>query len=475
MSLTQRMSLTKQVIVIGAGLTGLTTAFWLRRAGIDVCVLETANRVGGQIHSYRYDGFVYESGPNTGAISHPEVVELFEALAPDCTLITAREAAKARWIWKGNRFHALPSGLLTGLTTSLFSWRDKLCLLGEPFRRRGTDPNETVGALTVRRLGRTFLRNAVDPFLSGVYAGDPMRLVTRFALPKLYALEQEYGSFLRGAVKKARQPKTERERLATKQVFSAQGGMESLVHTLAERVGRDRIVLNAQQVVLQPPTTAGNLWSVTFEQEGQLITMKAPQVITTCPAYALPSLLPFVEETKMQAVSSLYYAPIIQVAVCLNDTAEKAFAAFGGLVPSAEAQPVLGILFPSSCFEGRAPQGGAVFSVFIGGVRHAEMLDSSDEEMAEIIDDVLHRMLRLPAEVKPAHLGIFRHPRAIPQYEASSEQRLAAVETLETAYPGLTLAGNLRDGIGMADRIRQGATVARHVASACLESYAGGV
>lgn len=468
MSLSPSDSSTRQVLIVGAGLTGLTTAFRLKCAGIDVGILETADRVGGQIHSFHRDGFIYESGPNTGALSHPEVAELFDALAPACPLVTARPEAKSRWIWKGDRFHALPSSLLAGLTTPLFSPVDKLRLLGEPFRRRGTDPDETVGALTVRRLGRSFLRNAVDPFLSGVYAGDPMRLVTRFALPRLYALEQTYGSFIRGALKKARQPKTERERRATKQVFAAEGGMERLIEALADRVGRDRIVLEAKHSRLRPPTTPEGLWRIDFEHAGRLGTITAQHVVTTCPAYALPELLPFADVEAVQAIASLTYAPIVQAAVCLDDTAGRDFAAFGGLVPSAETQPVLGILFPSSCFVGRAPQGGAVFSVFMGGVHHPELLDLGDEAVADIIDDVLHRMLRLPAEVKPVRLDIFRHRRAIPQYEASTERRLAAVAALEAAHPGLTLAGNLRDGIGMADRIRQGTAVAQGLVEALV-------
>ena len=281
-------------------------------------------------------------------------------------------------------------------------------------------------------------------------------------------MEQTYGSFIRGALKKARQPKTERERRATKQVFAAEGGMERLIEALADRVGRDRIVLEAKHPRLTPPTTPEGLWRIDFEHAGRPATITAQHVVTTCPAYALPELLPFADVEAVQAIASLTYAPIVQAAVCLDDTAGRDFAAFGGLVPSAEAQPVLGILFPSSCFAGRAPQGGAVFSVFMGGVHHPELLDLGDEAVADIVDDVLHRMLRLPAEVKPVRLDIFRHRRAIPQYEASTERRLAAVAALEAAHPGLTLAGNLRDGIGMADRIRQGTAVAQRLVEALI-------
>ena len=196
------------ILIIGAGLTGLTTGFWLTRAGKDIHILEKADRVGGQIHTFREKDFVYESGPNTGVVSYPEVAELFEALSPACALETAREESKRRLIWKGNRFRALPSGLFSAVTTPLFTLGDKFRILGEPFRAKGNNPDESVGELAARRLGKSFLHYAVDPFLSGVYAGDPMKLVTRYALPKLYNLEQQYGSFIRGTIAKAKQPKT---------------------------------------------------------------------------------------------------------------------------------------------------------------------------------------------------------------------------------------------------------------------------
>lgn len=96
------------ILIIGAGLTGLTTGFWLTRAGKDIHILEKEDRVGGQIHTFREKDFVYESGPNTGVVSYPEVAELFEALSPACALETAREESKRRLIWKGNRFRARP-------------------------------------------------------------------------------------------------------------------------------------------------------------------------------------------------------------------------------------------------------------------------------------------------------------------------------------------------------------------------------
>ena len=426
----------EKIVIIGAGLTGLTAAFHLTRRGKEVHVLEKQNRV---------DGFTFESGPNTGVVSYPEVAELFQALSPACKLETAHEEAKRRLIWKGDKFRPLPSGLFSAVTTPLFTLGDKLRIMGEPFRPKGNDPDESVGCLATRRLGKS---------------GDPMKLVTRYALPKLYNLEQQYGSFVRGTIAKAKLPKTERDRLATKQVFSAAGGLENLTNAMASAIGPENITLSAANITILPD---GEQWSIHYMTSDGEKTIHANKVITTTGAYSLPELLPFVPEKEMELISNLQYAPVIQATVGFHNTGKLRFNAFGGLVPSCEKKDVLGILFPAACFDGRAPEGGAVFSFFIGGVKHAEMVTWPEEELKELILHELHAMLKFPAEVQPDLIRIFRHTHAIPQYEQSSGLRFSTIEKLEKRYPGLIIAGNLKGGIGMADRIRQATEVANNL------------
>ena len=443
----------RDIVVIGAGLTGLSTAFDLKKKGRDVVVLEKQNRIGGQIHTHTEDGFTFESGPNTGVVGFPEVAELFQNLEGRCQLETARDSSKCRLIWKGSRFHALPSSLPGAVFTPLFTLKDKFRILGEPWRKKGTDPDEPVGALACRRLGRSFYEYAVDPFVSGVYAGDPMKLTTRYALPKLYNLEANYGSFVRGAIAKAKEPKTDRDRLATKKVFSAVGGLQKLVDALAQNLD---IVTGATGIRVEP--AEDNTWRVLYNDGKDEI--RCNHVITTVGAYALPELLPFVSQELMAPISSLHYAPVIQVCVGIKNTGGIDYPAFGGLVPSKEQQQVLGILFPSACFVKRAPEGGALYSYFLGGVRHADYLQKTDDEIRQLVVEAFHRMLKYPEDVKPDMIRIFRHERAIPQYGADSGKRFEAVKTIQQQYPGLIIAGNLRDGIGMGNRIQQAAAIA---------------
>ena len=157
----------------------------------------------------------------------------------------------------------------------------------------------------------------------------------------------------------------------------------------------------------------------------------------------------------MASISNLTYAPVIQASVGFKNTGTLRFNAFGGLVPSKEKKKILGILFPSACFEGRAPEEGALFSFFMGGMKHQDLLQKNDEELINLIREELHLMLGFQKEIEPDLLKIFRHHRAIPQYELNSGKRFETIEKLEKQYPGLHIAGNLKGGIGMADRIRQ--------------------
>jgi protoporphyrinogen/coproporphyrinogen III oxidase len=439
------------VIIIGAGLTGLSMAYYLKKNGIIPLVLEKAKKPGGVIQTIKEDGFIYETGPNTGVLSTPEIAALFGELSNNCTLQTANKDAGKRYIMKEGQPQAIPSGLISAIATPLFTLGDKFRILGEPFRKPGSNPEETVADMVVRRMGRSFLDYAVDPFISGVYAGDPSILVTRYALPKLYALEHNYGSFIKGAVRKAREEKSEAEKKATREVFSAKGGLGNLISALVYGSGEENVVCGASGIKVYPD---GSYFKVSYTTiEGTEVSVKSKTVISTAGSYNLPSLFPFISEDKLASVLNLKYAGVVQVAAGYKTWKGSKLDAFGGLVPSKENRNILGILFPSAIFDDRAPEGGALLSVFLGGIKKPEIINKSDSEIISIVLDEIEKTLFSSA--KPDLLRIFRYEHAIPQYEKSTGERLDAIKKIEEQYPGLILAGNIRDGIGMADRVKQ--------------------
>jgi oxygen-dependent protoporphyrinogen oxidase len=436
--------------IIGAGLTGLATACVLKQKGLSVAVVEKSGRTGGAIRTFERDGYVYESGPSTASLSNVETVALFDMLGEKCALEIARRDAEKRYILKDGTLHRLPAGLADGIRTPLFSWTDKFRILAEPFRRAGTDPDESVASLVRRRLGKSFLDYAVQPFIGGVYAGDPEKLVTRLALPKLYALEQEHGSFIRGAVARMmRGGKGGAEKRVTKEVFSVRGGFGKLVEALTGCVGRENILLDQRCKVRRGE--GGARWTVVLASGGRF---DADHVICAAGAHAVGDVFDFIPPSLRASLESLRHARIVQAAVGIKSVAGVDMKAFGTLVPSIEKRRLLGVLHPSSCFEGRAPDGKTLLSVFMGGINRPEIYEQSDSAIRRLILDELGAIYRL-SETDVDFIEIFRHLHAIPQYETVCERLLAEIAAFERANPGIILAGNIRDGIGIPHRIKQ--------------------
>jgi protoporphyrinogen/coproporphyrinogen III oxidase len=445
------------VAIIGGGLTGLTTAFYLKKAGVDFVLIEEKDRLGGVINTISESGFTVETGPNTGVLSHPEVIDLFDDLGDACQIEEASPNVNTRLIWKGDRWHKLPSGIMSGISTPLFTFTDKLRLLGEPFRKKGTNPDENLAELVKRRIGKSFLNYAVDPFILGIYAGDPEYLIPRYALPKLYNLEQNYGSFIGGAIKKGKEQKTEREKRANRKIFSVKGGLSNLIDSLSKYIGSENIMLGCKGITI----TYNNFFSISIENGSTAI--EADKVITTTGSYPLPQMLSFLTASQKERLNNLEYAKVIQLAIGFNEWKGIPLNAFGGLVPSIESKNLLGILFISSFLDGRAPKGGALMSVFVGGYRKPQLSDLPDDELLKLITPDIKQMLGIDT-FSPDLLRIFRYKYAIPQYGVSTGERIEAISEIENQYTGLTIGGNLHGGIGMADRIKQGRHLAEKIA-----------
>lgn len=452
---------TNHIVVIGAGLTGLSLAFYLKKYGFKVTVLEKSDKCGGVIQTHKEAGFVYESGPNTGVLGSPDIVELFEDLGKTDIIEKADKEAEKRLIWKKGKWHAIPSGLIGGVTTPLFRMYDKFRILGEPFRKRGTNPYESVADMVKRRMGKSFLNYAVDPFIGGVYAGDPSKLITKFALPKLYNLEQNYGSFIKGAIAKKKEPKDERDKKATREVFSVKNGLSVLIDELEQYIGKENIALNATNTDIKYTEDS---FFIKFSEGAELKELKCDKLITTCPAHTIGDVLSFVEKDEIDTLSNVEYAPVSQLILGYNNWDGISVKAFGGLVPSVENRDILGVLFTSSFFKNRAPKDSALLSVFIGGKRRPDMIDLSEEELVNIGLEEVKKMLK-PKNASIELKKLYKHKYAIPQYEISSEERFAMAEKMEKRYKGLYIGGNLKDGIGMSDRVKQARNIADRIFS----------
>ena len=456
-----------ETVIIGGGLTGLTTAYYLKKNNKDFILLEKDSKLGGVINTVKENGYVYEEGPNTGVIGNTTVVEMFEDLAGKCDLERAGNTVKKRYILKNGKWEQIPTGLIGAVKTPLYTLKDKIRLLGEPFRVPGKDPLENLSGLVRRRMGDSFLKYTVDPFILGVYAGDPDYLITQYALPKLYNLEHNYGSFIGGSIKKGFEKKTEMEKKVTREVFSFKNGIGSLIDALTSAITIENVKLNAQKItvsLIEDSSQAQNdKYKVSFtEPTGEETTIFCKNVITTTGAYTLEDILPFIKKDEMSKISSLMYTKVWEVALGFNEWKGRPLDGFGGLIPFVEKRDLLGLLFMSSLFEHRAPDNGALLSLFLGGVRRQDLLEKNEDEIAAIVEREFMSLMDAK-EYSPTLFKIKRHNWAIPQYGVESGDRFETVNRLEDKYPGLHIGGNLRNGIGMADRIQQGKSLAEQI------------
>lgn len=447
----------KDIVIIGAGLTGLTSAYYLNKSHADFIVIEKREKVGGVIQTEKHNGYIVETGPNTGVVGQPEVAELFEDLGNKCEIDLPGKNVNKRFILKNNKWEPLPSGIWKGITTPLFTTGDKFRIIGEPFRSRGKDPNESLAQMVLRRMGKSFLDYAIDPFILGVYSGDPKILITRHAMPKLYKLEQEYGSFIGGSIKKGFKKKTEREMKATKKVFSVKGGLSELTNAIYKETGTEKFILGSQN--LQINYIEGKYITTLKDSEEKEITIKSNKLITTTGAFELDNFIKFLDKETLAPITSLKYANVVEVVMGFENWDGFNPEGFGGLIPFVENRDVLGVLFMSTLFMNRTPENGTLFTMFLGGMRKNHLFEKSESELQAIIEKEFMQLMK-PSKFNPSLFKLYWHKGAIPQYGIESEDRFNKVKELENNYPGLIFGGNLKDGIGMADRIKQGKELA---------------
>jgi oxygen-dependent protoporphyrinogen oxidase len=445
------MSTDANVLVIGGGLTGLATAFYLMERGVPVEVLEAAASAGGVIGTRRRDGALTEAGPNSTLDTTPLINVLLDRLGIRDQRRDASAVASTRFIVRGGRLVALPGSPGAFFTTPAFSLGAKLALLREPFIGRapaGTE--ESIAAFVRRRLGNEFLDYAIDPFVSGVYAGDPDEISVPAAFPRLHALEQKYGSLIKGQIKGARERRANAETAKNSAgSFSFRAGMQTLTDALAMAVGRVETDVDVTRIA----KAAGGGFRVEGAQRDAFFVRTAKAVVLAAPAYAAAVLAREIAPSAVPHLEAIEYAPIAIAASCYrrSDIAHP-LAGFGFLVPKKERRKILGSLFSSSMFEGRAPYGSVLLTTFIGGKRQPELAALPDAEIAAIVHEELTALVG--AAAAPQWSDIKRWKHAIPQYTLGHLGRIAALEAAETSAPGLFLRGSYRDGVSVGDRIK---------------------
>jgi oxygen-dependent protoporphyrinogen oxidase len=446
-----------RVAVLGGGITGLTAAWHLREAGLAPVVFEKSARVGGAIGAHREGEWLHELGPNSLLEGSAELGVFIDRLGLADRRLYAREEAKKRYIVRGGQPVAMPASPRTFVTTKLFSARAKLGLALEPFRPRGdAAADESVADFVVRRLGREFLDYAINPFVGGVYAGDPRRLSVRHGFPKLFALEQEHGSLLRGAFARRNTSGGPKGR-----IFSFPLGLGELPQRLAALLG-GAVRLDTGVTRLRR-RDAG--WDVEFRDGNGTRVETFDAVVAALPADALAALEieGVAASARLATLREIEHPPVASVFTGFRrEDVAHPLDGFGVLVPEVEGGKILGTLFSSSMFPGRAPEGHVAVTTFVGGVRQPELARLAPAELLRLVRTELERLLGVRAA--PVFSHVAQWPRAIPQYTVGYQRHKDTFAAFEAAAPGFFIGGNARDGISLANCIESGRRLARVVA-----------
>jgi oxygen-dependent protoporphyrinogen oxidase len=443
-----------EVAVVGGGISGLTCGFWLKRAGRSVVVLERSAEPGGSVRTLRQDGWTFELGPNTITDASGVVERLCAAAGLQSRQIEAGTGARNRYIYKrGNksdrseesgRLIPLPLSPLAFAATPLLPLRAKLRLFREPFiPPRRDESEESVADFVRRRLGREVLENFVGPFISGVYAGDPERLSVRWAVRRIHALERDHGSLIRGALARRKGP------APGGKLISFKRGLAEISEALAATLEGDLLLrTRATRLRHAPP----HFEVETMDEDGRHVSLRASRVILASPADAVAPLLEGLAPGRGSPFAEIPYAAVVSVALGLPDGPfARQLDGFGFLAPRVENLAILGCLFSSSLFEGRTPPRGVALTVLAGGATQPELVQMPEGELMETVARDLRRALGpLP---EPVFTHVTRWPRAIPQYNIGHGRFVELARSLEEAFPGLHLAGNLLHGISVSDCI----------------------
>ncbi len=446
------------VAIVGAGITGLTTAFQLARRGCRVTVFEKGAQPGGSIRSTAEEGWLYEAGPNSLQFGK-DIKQLVADLGLESSVVPAAPLAKRRFVVRGGKLVQVPSSPPAFLKTSLFGLRTKLSLPLEMFSRpRVRTTDLSLAELVRSHFTQELVDYAVNPLVAGIYAGDPEKLSVRHSFRMLWEAERSHGSLIRGMMAGAKARKAAGEG-GIPPIISFTGGLQTLTDTLAAKLPAGSLKLNATVETLLP----GQPHRLVWRQDDQTHSGEFDAVVLAAPAGALAQLtVGTLGERPLASLENIPHPPVSSLFLGFRrDQVAHPLDGFGVLVPALERRNILGILFSSTLFPGRAPEGHVALTVFVGGMRQPDLARLTTTELLARIDQDLRDLVGISGA--PAFVRHSFWPRAIPQYVLGYERWQEQFTALEKRHPRLFIGGNSRDGISVPDCVKSGQKLAGQV------------
>jgi oxygen-dependent protoporphyrinogen oxidase len=454
----------KRIVIVGGGISGLATAVAIedqaQRLGLlcpEIVILEAAEHPGGKIRTVRSGPYPCESGVDGFLNKEPATLALCERLGLAPRLLPATQAFNKRYLYARGKLHAVEMSPLKFLSSPLLSPWAKARLALEPFIPRGparaaNGTDQSLADFARRRIGHAAYRTLIDPMQTGIYAGDPERMSAAACFPRAVEVVEQYGSLVRGMVKINRARKRNRERETTGgpsgHLTSFDHGMQVLVDGLSEVLaGRIRCGTEARQIV------KARDGSFQIKGSGLGSGLRADVLVLACPAYVMARLLEPHQPMIAEALRAIDYPPV--GVLCLaypRHAVGHPLDGFGFLAARGQGLRALGVLFTSSIYRGRAPDGTALLRVMVGGMRDPGILSESDEVIFERIQHEVAQVLGVVG--RPIFRQLFRHDQAIPQYGIGHLSRLRDTETALSGLKNLVLTGNALHGVSVNDCVK---------------------
>ena len=453
-----------RVVIIGGGISGLSTAYYLAKRGMPSTLIESRPRLGGVIRTEHVEGCTIEAGPDSFISAKPAALELIRELGLGDEVIGSNDFSRKTFVWKHGRLIPLPEGLMMMVptkimplvTTGLLSWNTKLRMGLELLRAPKPRPDdESVAEFIEEHYGAEAVDYLAEPLLSGIYGGNPRELSVTSVLPRFVSLSQQYGSLTRGVLAE-RAKATKNHNPSTPLFRTLKGGLGQMVDALVRSLhGRADVHQGRADAVERSGTgfrvRVGEDW------------IEAEHLVIACEAHNGSALLSGVDGRLSELLGSVPYSSSVTVAFGFEGNDFRRLPeGHGFLVPKKERRRLMACTWIGGKFPYRVPEGKVVARCFLGGREDAGVLAESDEKITAAVLAELQEIAGFVAE--PTFVRIFRWPESMAQYTVGHPQRLAEIQARLAEISGLHLAGNAYEGIGIPDCIRMGKRAAETIA-----------
>lgn len=442
------------IVVLGGGISGLCTAYHLKKAGKQVLLLEKDTEAGGKIKSFCENDLVGELGPNTVLLNNLEFKELLDDLDLSSKMIFAdKENASKRYILYKGKVEAMPLGPLQLIKSPLIGFRSLKKLAKEFSSSESNNEKESLAELCRRHFGEEILENFIYPFVSGIYAGDPEKMDADHVLPILKKADRNYGSIIRGVFKSKKKPDGG---LPKQKMFSFAKGLQTLPQALSDALG-DSIVLGAE---IQSIKKQADNYVIDYTHDDETKQIKADTLISSLPLPSLSRIENNFLSSELEKLGKIPYVPVAVIHLAFDrqslDFKQKAF---GLLSRKEEKQAFLGILFNSRFFPHTSKEGVELMTVICGGALQPEISELTDEELLKRVLESVKTCLG--SSSKPIFSKITRWNEGIPQYNLGYDESLQALNDLELKNKNLYFTGNYRNGVSVSDCVKNASLLAK--------------